>query len=156
MNECNVSFLFPKAVRQQVLAQHEELRSLLRAAMEQTTLVLQAGGALDELGTTVIEIRRRLRNHLAYEERVLFPVLVAIDIWGPERVAALAAEHARQRAQLDTMLEGLQSGWDEERLALVLRSLVSDILIDMVEEEEGPLDPRLLGDEMIAVPCGRD
>jgi hypothetical protein len=150
MTGTNVRFLFPKAVREQVLGQHQELRELLSEAMERTTRVLKEPGS-DSLITTAMEIRRRLCAHLAYEERALFPVLLEADLWGPERVGALMAEHARQRAELDTMVEGVHSGWDEDRMALVLRSLVADILVDMAEEEAGPLSRPLLNDEIVEV-----
>ena len=151
MNGMQVSFLFPKAVREQVLAQHEELRALLREAIERTTSVLRTRGQIEGLVPLALDIRRRLRAHMGYEERALFPVLMEADLWGPERVAALVAEHARQRNELDMLVEGLQSGWDEERLALVLRSLVADVLIDMAEEEAGPLSRPVLDDEMLTV-----
>jgi hypothetical protein len=78
-------------------------------------------------------------------------VLLEADLWGPERVGALMAEHARQRAELDTMVEGVKSGGDQNRVALVLRSLVADILVDMAEEEAGPLSRPILEDEIVEV-----
>lgn len=150
MTRTNVRFLFPKAVREQVLGQHQELRQLLSEAVERTTRVLKDPES-DGLFPMALEIRRRLCAHMAYEERALFPVLLEADLWGPERVGALLAEHARQRAELDTLVEGLHSGWDEEKVALVLRSLVADILVDMAEEEAGPLSRPLLDDEILEV-----
>jgi hypothetical protein len=150
MTGTNVRFLFPKAVREQVLGQHQELRELLSEAMERTTRELKDPGN-DALVPIALEIRRRMHAHMAYEERSLFPVLLEADLWGPERVGALLAEHGRQRAELDTMVEGVRSGWDDDRVALVLRSLVADILVDMAEEEAGPLSRPLLNDEILEV-----
>jgi hypothetical protein len=150
MTGTNVRFLFPKAVREQVLGQHQELRELLNEAMKRTTRVLKESGS-DGLIPIALEIRRRMHAHMAYEERALFPVLLEADLWGPERVGALLVEHARQSAELDTMVEGLHSGWDEDRVALVLRSLVADILVDMAAEEAGPLSRPLLNDEILEV-----
>lgn len=151
MNIARTDFFFPKSVREQVVAQHRELRPLLREALEQTTHALRGRADLTRLATLVVQLRRRFLAHLAFEERALFPVLAAVDLWGPERVAELADEHARQRSQLDTLVDGMHAGWDEERVAVVLRSLASDLMLDMAEEEKGCLSPALLHEEMMIV-----
>jgi hypothetical protein len=78
-------------------------------------------------------------------------VLAHLDLWGPERVQDLYTEHMRQRAQLETLVEGVEKGWDVERIALALRSLATDLLLDMEEEERGCVSASLLRDEMILV-----
>ena len=57
----------------------------------------------------------------------------------------------RQRAQLETLVEGIEIGWDVERIALALRSLATDLLLDMEEEERGCVSAKLLQDEIIIV-----
>ena len=151
MDVSRTEFLFPIDVRNQVLAQHGELRPLLREALEQTTHNLEGRADLTRLASTVLQLRRRFLAHLAFEERALFPVLAAVDLWGRERVADLEAEHNRQRSQLQTLVEGMHEGWDAARVAFVLRSLVSDLFLDMEEEEQGCLSPTLLRDEMLIV-----
>ena len=101
-------FLYPRSVRQQVLAQHEDLRTLLFEALDQTGRCLQGQREIARLALLVLQIRRRFRAHLAFEERKLFPILAQVDLWGPERVAELSLEHARQRSQLDTLVQGMR------------------------------------------------
>ena len=48
------------------------------------------------------------------------------------------------------MIEGLESGWELERLALVMRSLITDFIIDMAEEEHACLGETELGAEVFA------
>jgi hypothetical protein len=144
-------FLYPRAVREQVLEQHAQLRGLLFEAIDQTGRSLQGQHELARLALLVLQLRRRFRVHLAFEERKLFPILAQVDVWGPERVAELTLEHARQRAQLDTLAEGMKGGWDVPRVAVALRSLATDLLIDMNEEEQGCLSPNLLSEEIVSV-----
>jgi hypothetical protein len=147
------AILFPSMVREQVLDQHQTLRQLLHRTIEQTTLGLRnAGAQLSDVAQLLHEVRTRFRAHLAFEERFLFPVLARVDGWGPERVTDLGEEHARQRSELDTLLEGFErDGWDLHLLSFALRSLVADLLIDMAHEECACLTVELLGDQIIGL-----
>ena len=156
-NVQSVSILFPVTVRERVIEQHRTLRELLHHALDATTRALQpAGPNRDELSRLVYELRSRFRAHLAFEELHLAPVLANLDLWGPERVQDLIEEHARQRAELETLVDGIDGDWDAGRLALALRSLTTDLLLDMEEEEKGCLSADLLRDEMIIVGSLRD
>jgi hypothetical protein len=53
-------------------------------------------------------------------------------------------------------VEGVSSGWDAARLALALRSLVTDLLLDMEEEERGCLSAAALQDQMMIVGTMRE
>jgi hypothetical protein len=144
------SFLFPARVRAEVLAQHSVLRELLHRALEATTLGLQRQGpGLEELARAARDLHHRFRVHLTFEERALVPILATEEVWGPERAQALIEEHERQRAEMDTLIEGIATGWDLERLALTLRSLAVDLLRDMQEEEEGRLSDAILQEPLL-------
>jgi hypothetical protein len=151
MPRAEALFLYPRSVRGQVLAQHEQLRALLFEALEQTGRCLQGQRELARLALLVLQIRRRFRAHLAFEERKLFPILAQGDAWGPERVAELTLEHFRQRSQLDTLAQGMREGWEVQHVALALRSLATDLLLDMAEEERACVNEQLLGDEIVRV-----
>ena len=151
MPRAEALFLYPRTVRGQVLAQHEQLRALLFEALEQTSRCLRGQRELARLALLVLQVRRRFRSHLAFEERKLFPILAQVDAWGPERVAALTLEHASQRSQLDTLVQGMGEGWGVDHVAVALRSLATDLFIDMSEEERACLSEQLLGDEIVSV-----
>jgi hypothetical protein len=137
--------LFPSTVRRQVLDQHVVLRDLLQRTLEQTSnSLLRRALELAPLVDAARDLRRRLHAHLAYEERALAPILAVMDVWGPERVADLLAEHERQRAELETIIEGIETDWDADRVALTLRSFAADLLRDMAEEEQGCLNAQAL------------
>jgi Hemerythrin HHE cation binding domain len=136
-----------------VLEQHGVLRGLLQRALDQTTreLLHEEGTGLGELTETAQELARCFHGHLAFEERRLAPILAVMDLWGPERVADLLSEHARQRAEMEALLEGIAQGWDADRVALTLRSLTADLLSDMAEEERGCLHAEILRWDVVEV-----
>jgi hypothetical protein len=156
-NPQTVSIFFPATVRARVIEQHQTLRQLLTQSLDATTRAFQpAGPNRDEVSRLAFELRTRFWAHLAFEERHLAPVLAHLDLWGPERAQDLFTEHMRQRAQLETLVVGIEEGWDVERIALALRSLATDLLLDMEEEERGCVSASLLQDEMMIVGAVHD
>ncbi len=144
-------------VRQHILEQHGWLRALLRDALDATTLTLQGQpDAAAQLEGVVRDLSGRFRAHLAYEERYLLPILAGIDVWGPLRANALLEEHGCQRAQLETLREGIETGWDAGRLAVATRSLVTELLLDMEDEEAGCLSAEVLRDDVINIDQASD
>ena len=136
----------PSQVRKEVLTQHEALRALLTTAR---TAAQQPSANPLSVSHLALDIRRRFRAHLAFEERVLVPVLAAIDVWGPDRVRDLVDEHSRQRDELDALVDGIEQGWEPEQAAAVLRDLSGSLLRDMAEEERDYLGPELLREYLL-------
>jgi iron-sulfur cluster repair protein YtfE (RIC family) len=139
----------PSTVRSEVLEQHETLRALMSRVLDRARG--QQSDDFIELVHLAHEVRRRFRAHLAFEERVLVPVLTSADGWGPERVRNLLDEHADQRAQLDALVAGLEAGWERPQVARAIDGLARDILRDMLEEERDYLNPELLSDDPIRI-----
>jgi iron-sulfur cluster repair protein YtfE (RIC family) len=121
-------------VRCQVVEQHGVLRELLRRVHDVATQVLQHEGHQGEpLAELVSELRAQLLSHLAFEERALQPLLGNADAADAGRALRLREEHARQREEINTLSEG--AAWEPDRLAWAARSLVTDLLRDMDDEE---------------------
>jgi hypothetical protein len=132
--------ILPRSVRQTVIEQHKRLRDLLRIALDASTGALQGSRCdLLTLARVTREMELRFLAHLHFEETALGPILARADQWGPERVRALYDEHARQRAEMRTVVEGIEGGWTPDTLAVALRSLATDLFLDMDEEERGCL-----------------
>jgi hypothetical protein len=149
----------PSSVRSEVLGQHEVVRDLLQQAIDEASSTLrrpQGGDDRTAVAHLAYEMRRRVRAHLAFEERLLIPVLSCADSWGPERARNLVEEHTRQREQLDDLLRGVEEGWDRARLASALGSLAAEFLRDMQEEERDYLHPDILRDDVIVVDQATD
>ncbi len=139
-------------VREKVLEQHGSLRILLRTALENSEAALRGEPkAIERLVPLMMELRQRMLAHLAFEEAMLVPALRRADSWGGERAEMLLSEHARQRAELDTLLEGESGAWGDVAVALILETLVSEILADMQEEERDILTPAILRDDIVVV-----
>jgi hemerythrin-like domain-containing protein len=129
-------------VCREVLSQHEILRMLLREAIEVTTRALKDRGEdRSELDLLVRDLRTRFRAHLCFEEQNLVPLLAQIRGWGEPHLRELHEEHARQRSELDVLIEGIEDGWDVAKLALTLRSLATELFIDMSGEERSLEQP---------------
>jgi hypothetical protein len=138
-------------IRQIILAEHESLRGSLHcievlldgvakgdshaqaAAHEQVGLLLEA-----------------FVRHIEHEERILKPVLVTIDAWGPERHKHMDEEHAMQRAQV-TRLAAMNPAADAANWVREIRSFIKDLLVDMAAEEKASVSANVLRDDIIAV-----
>jgi hypothetical protein len=144
------TLLFPHVVRERVLEQHGRLRDLLKLALGASAEALQ-GSRCDRLTLARFgrELELRFQAHLAFEEHALAPVLARADLWGPERVVALHEEHGRQRAELRALVDGIDGGWTPDEVAVALRSLATDLLLDMDEEERGCLSAVVFEDDFI-------
>jgi hypothetical protein len=130
-------------VRTEVLSQHDTLRTILREAQ---VAALEGHAHPLEVAHLAHEIRRSFRAHLAFEERVLVPVLTSVEVWGPDRVRNLVEEHTRQRADLDALIASIESGEDTARVASMFCRIAADLAQDMDEEERDYLGPDLLRD----------
>jgi hypothetical protein len=136
-----------------ILEQHETIRSLLNAA--RTVAGLAAAGnarVADLLPTYLDRVRAALEQHLAFEDRLLIPILVSDPPLGPERARRLREEHGRQRAELCALARPATDGTDLRRVtAARLRALSEAFLADMDEEERLLLTPDVLRDDLVSV-----
>jgi hypothetical protein len=144
----------PSVVREQVLIQHQALRHELERVLE---LAGEDGPPLSrrqryqELAELSRALVDHLRGHLAFEERWLAPLLGEADVWGPQRVGELLAEHEAQRRRLDDFVAGVKGGWDMPQLSREATQLAAELLADMGEEEAGCLSAELLRDDVVVV-----
>jgi hypothetical protein len=134
------------ARREIIRRQHDGLRKHIAAARLAALLALSGDGASDALLPAVEALGRDLLAHLDEEERLLGPILAGIDAWGPVRLDALRAEHARHRAVVTTL----------NRRSVPIRALASrtlalceDLLADMDYEESELFSEKVMRDDII-------
>jgi iron-sulfur cluster repair protein YtfE (RIC family) len=127
---------FPTA-RALILAQHRELRGLLR------TGAVLAGAAsrgdrpcLDELPNLIESLRDKFVEHLSFEEATLVCVLERGDPGDLARAEQLAREHHRQRREFEMLLALCRGSGDPETVAFSFQALLNGLLTDMEEEEQ--------------------
>lgn len=146
------TLVFPASVRDEVLDQHRQLRTLMTVLLDRCTLDPGHEGASDRpLDDLVRDLNRSFGAHLLFEEQALAPVLAVVDHWGPERVRALHEDHARQRQEFATLIEALDGSWSTGHLGQAILKLVTDLRRDMDEEEHGCLRPSLMGASFLEV-----
>jgi iron-sulfur cluster repair protein YtfE (RIC family) len=143
--------LTAEEARGTILAQHDTIRMLLRAAG--TVADLAAGGSrrvADLLPHYLDSVRAALDQHLLYEDRTLLPILEADPPLGPERARRLRTEHRQQRAELAALgREREQIADHPATVAQRLRALVDTFLADMDEEERLVLTRNVLRDDAV-------
>lgn len=137
----------PAQVREQVLSQHRGLRRLLGQAMAVTE---------DKVAQIAQELRRNFLYHLTFEETFMFPALRDADIWGPQRLDAVTAEHRQQRAELDGLIDLLRDGRPAAEIAQAVKALAEKLEKDMEAEEAELLNPNLLRDDVVAIDQSTD
>jgi polyisoprenoid-binding protein YceI len=137
--------------RARILAQHATIRTLLWAASSIASGALEGRTrAASLLPRYVFELRTTLQEHLACEETLVLPLLENDLPLGPARAAKMREEHARQRAELDAL--AASCGHAELRpVADSLRRLVTNLLIDMEQEEAHLLTPDVVRDDAVVV-----
>jgi hypothetical protein len=139
--------------RTAILEQHETIRSLLNAA---GTVARLAGAGNDRvadlLPAYLDRVRVALEEHLAFEDRLLVPILAADPPLGPERARRLHEEHARQRAELEVLARPSAEG-REGRVVTAARlgALSEAFLADMEAEERLLLTRDVLRDDVVSV-----
>ena len=134
--------------RKFLCAQHDQLRLTIQSTQAAAQSVLSARGVAGELQTAVVALNDQLLIHLRDEERLLEPILMNLDAWGPVRAGLLRAEHAHQRAVLALLIG--PTAWPAGPL-IARRALVlcDDLLTDMEFEEKELLTEKVLRDDLI-------
>jgi len=143
----------PSEVRARVLRDHQSLRQRVDELEALAEEVIGGGQSpVGRLRQSATELLHALTTHMSWEDRYLVPALRDADAWGPERVARFEAEHAQQRVELQSLLEGLG---DQSQPPAFLASRVlewlNELHADMQEEEEAFLDKKVLRDDVIGI-----
>jgi len=144
-------------VRKGILWQHERIRALLHRAREVAELALDGNPPTpDAVASAVGNIRSTMEIHLAFEERVLLPLLRDDLPVGPQRADALLDEHKRQREMLSMVHEEARRAPGLIMLAAKLSALTSWLLDDMDEEERCLLTSDVIRDDSLVIDqsCG--
>ena len=138
--------------RQNIHAQHERLRGLLERARATAEMALDGHSpSADAVASAIGDIHTTITVHLAFEERVLLPILNDDLPLGPERARRLVDEHTRQRAMLGTLHREACVGPELPTLAAKLAFLTSWLLADMAEEERTFVTPDVVRDDVVVV-----
>jgi hypothetical protein len=138
--------------RQSILSQHERLRTLLARAGAVAEAALDGHPpSPDAVASAIGDLRTTIEVHLAFEEKVLLPLLRDDLPLGPERADRLLDEHARQRQTLATLHREACAFPAFPTLAAKLAFLAGWLLADMAEEEHSLLNPDVVRDDVVVI-----
>jgi iron-sulfur cluster repair protein YtfE (RIC family) len=134
-----------ESLRQELLGQHQTLRAELQELRQIARAVVAGqGGAADSLLSKLGALLRALEDHMTFEEGQLAPVLHGSNAAGARYVQSLEADHLGQRQELARLAREADDPDDLVSLALDVQAFVSDILLDIEEEELQFITPALL------------
>ena len=140
-----------------ILAQHVQIRELLDRSHKTATAALMGEPlAPDAVPSAIGDIRTTMDAHLAFEEKVLLPLLRDDLPVGPERADRLLEEHRRQRQMLAALHGEALADPKLPSLAARLEILTQWLVEDMEEEERCLLIPDVVRDDIVVVDqsCG--
>jgi len=137
----------PEETRQRVIEEHEKIRELLGEidrANERFAQGSADGSEVRELAAGLFEV---FAAHLALEDSLLAPALVALGDGGPWLAERLHREHREQRATLIALVELIeQAGQPSARIVDELHKFSDAVRNDMQHEEETILREDVLSD----------
>jgi hypothetical protein len=135
-----------------ILAQHGQIRDLLERSQGMAAAALAGEVVPPEMLTSAIgDIRTTMEVHLAFEEKVLLPLLHDDLPLGPARAEILLDEHRRQRHLLAMLHDEAAAGPSFPELAEKLDMLTRWLLEDMGEEERCLLIPDVIRDDNVVI-----
>ena len=138
--------------RRGILLQHEQIRVLLEKGQAVAELALDgAAPSSDAVASAIGDLRATMEVHLAFEERVLMPLLADDLPLGPQRAERLLDEHRRQRETLATLHREARAHPELPTLAVKLAFLTSWLRADMDEEELCLIIPDVVRDDIVVV-----
>jgi len=141
-----------ETARRAILGQHERIRTLLRNAHSIADASLDGRApAPDSVASAIGDIRTTMEVHLAFEEKVLLPILRDDLPVGPQRAERLVDEHTRQRSLLATLHREACAHPELPVLAAKLSNLAEWLLADMAEEEQSLLRADVVRDDIVTV-----
>ncbi|MEO8840979.1 MAG: hemerythrin domain-containing protein [Kofleriaceae bacterium] len=136
----------PKHALTELLAQHAELREIMRRCEHLAGELDDQRAAPDELTREVSRLRVAFDAHNQFEEQFLRPILLETDAFGEIRIEAMVADHIGEHRALDNYF--VIAFTSELRFAL------EELRHHLETEERYFLSSRVLRDDLVVVEGG--
>lgn len=137
-------------VRSEIVAQHDEMRSLVRDVEELAKRFERALGDDSDLGSQLhargLELYEKFGSHLDREQELLEPVLRRAGANGEKLARRLLNEHHEQRELLKYLLRRLSQYPPTLLIARELQHFAGFLRFEMSQEEANLLTPSVLGE----------
>lgn len=136
-------------VRNEIVAQHDELRKLAREVEDLASRCAQNPEAGPDLGKqlhdSALGLYSKFSSHLDREQELLEPALRSGGAEGQRRASRLVREHDEQRELLDYLVGRLRQHPPTVLIARELQHFIEFLRGEMRGEEESLLTPDVLG-----------
>lgn len=133
----------PGTLLNQLLSQHEQIRSLIARCDELLGLSERDPSQVPELVLAVARLRWAVESHNRVEEQLLSPVLKEADSFGEVRVEHMVDAHRKEHAQLGARLE--------QPVIDTLRQTLGMLREHLETEERYFLTSRVLRDDLVTL-----
>ena len=134
----------PSEARRRLLAQHDDLRSLINAALRLRDAMNAGVPVADELFAKLGELRGAFAEHNALECQWLEPMLASGDAWSGARIARMLEEHGAEHHAFSAFFGG-----SVVQMADGLADFAEDVEAHMAAEERTFLHRNVLRDDLV-------
>lgn len=140
--------MMPSAMREELLAQHKDLRARVDETRAAIAAVRAGTGTHEQFFAALTRLAAALGVHNAREEALLKDVIPDVDAWGPARADLMFSAHVKEHELLFDSL--VSSGRSHEDAAMTTVSGLLDELVEhMTREEKGFLGEEVLHDDVM-------
>lgn len=144
-------------IREELIAQHAELRRLAANITTEAAHVMQGEGASAEgLRALLARLDTALVAHNVREEALLRDELRTIDAWGPLREALMDDAHEAEHASIVRALRQTAMIDDAKVVAGQALEVVKRVVGHIEAEEREILHPDLLRDDIVSILAASD
>jgi hypothetical protein len=140
-------------IRELLLRDHEVLRSELAKLEADVKRAPTGGDGKRKLQEQLHHVLETLRQHSERSLRLLKPVIVGLDAWGPLRAEQIDKEH-EELVDLATRFAQIDIGSDPKKWAHEVRQMIAHLREELDDAERGRLSPEVLRDDVIVVDFG--
>jgi len=127
-----------------LLAQHENLRELLRDSLQLAEAMGEGTVAPERLASRLDELRGAFAEHNSLEASLLEPLISSGDAWAPARLARMIEEHGAEHLAFTAFFAQSLAG-----MAHGLVDFAEDVEAHMAAEERTFLSPSVLRDSLV-------
>jgi hypothetical protein len=144
MNSPRIDGMTSSDLRDVIVSQHVELRTLTTAAVQAGDRAVVSRDALEPLRAAALALYDALAAHMDFEEQALGAALGDVVGWGEVIHRQMQADHGRQRESLAAAISAVGSGeLTPLEMAASVHAFAQTLLADMESEERGLLEADL-------------
>jgi hypothetical protein len=140
-------------IRELLLKDHEALRAELKSLEQGLRRGVADEGVRRLLREQLERVLESLKAHNERELRLLKPVIVDLDAWGPLRAEQIDKEHEELR-EIAARFSTIDLGHEPKKWVAEVKALIGHVRDELADAEKTRLSSDLLRDDVIVVDFG--